>query len=167
MLLDELYKIEAVALDLWQLYRVGKTDLIVASLATNIAIDFVRQAEAEFEDTVVRPKKYSAAKFHVWTLPVVVYNCQMKEFGDNPREEVLKLSLENMDHIMGYINVKVSRSIGRPLWYGRHVLHVCLLGHRHPLELSNARANDEPESQWHCDPTSQRQCDEASFPLAR
>jgi hypothetical protein len=62
MVLDELYEIEAVALDLWQLYRVGKMDLIVASLATNIAIDFVRQAEAEFEDTVVRPKKYPASK---------------------------------------------------------------------------------------------------------
>jgi hypothetical protein len=65
MLLNELHKIEAVALDLWGIYRVGKTDLIVASLATNIAIDFVRQAEAEFEDTVVRPKKYPASKFPV------------------------------------------------------------------------------------------------------
>jgi hypothetical protein len=74
MLLDELHKIEAVALDLWELYRDGKTDLIVASLATNIAIDFVRQAEAEFQDTVMRLKKYPASKFPVWTSPAVVYN---------------------------------------------------------------------------------------------
>jgi hypothetical protein len=115
MLLNELHKIEAVALDLWGIYRVGKTDLIVASLATNIAIDFVRQAEAEFEDTVVRPKKYPASKFPVWTLPAVVYSCQMEEFDDNPREEVLKPSPENMDHIAGNIDVKISRSTGRPL----------------------------------------------------
>jgi hypothetical protein len=85
MLLDELYKIEAVALDLWQLYRVGKTDLIVASPATNIAIDFVRQASAEFEDTVVRPRKYPASRLPVWTLPAVVYNCQTKEFDDKKK----------------------------------------------------------------------------------
>jgi hypothetical protein len=39
----------------------------------------------------------------------------MKELEDNPREEVLKPSPENMEHIAGNIDVKVSRSTGRPL----------------------------------------------------
>jgi hypothetical protein len=50
----------------------------------------------------VRPKKYPASKFPVWTLPAVVYNCEMKEIDDNPREEILKPSPGNMNHISGY-----------------------------------------------------------------
>jgi hypothetical protein len=111
MLLDELHKIEAVALDLWKLYADGKADLIVASLATNIAIDFVRQAEVEFEDTVVRPKKFPASKFPVWTLPAVAYNCVIKEFDDNPREEVVKPGHpESMN-----VQIMTSTSTGQPL----------------------------------------------------
>jgi hypothetical protein len=63
MLLDELHKILDVVLRQWELYRDGKIDVVVPALATNIAIDLVRQAELEFEDVVVRPKKYPEAKF--------------------------------------------------------------------------------------------------------
>jgi hypothetical protein len=90
MLLDELHKILDVVLTQWELYRDGKVDVVVPALATNIAIDLVRQAELKFEDVVVRPKKYPEAKIPVWTLPAVAYFCQDEGFNRNPREEWVK-----------------------------------------------------------------------------
>jgi hypothetical protein len=65
MLIEELHKIKQVVLNLWEAYQNGQLDVVVPSLATNIAIDLVRQAEADFEELVVRPKKYPASKYPV------------------------------------------------------------------------------------------------------
>jgi len=93
LLLTELHKIQHVIIHMWESYREGKVDVVVPSLATNIAIDLVRQAEAEFEDAVARPKKYPASKYPVWTLPAVAYWCQARQFDANPIEELVKPGL--------------------------------------------------------------------------
>lgn len=54
------------------------------------AVDLVRRAEADFEELVVRPKKYSASVYPVWTLPGVAYHFQSAEFDKNPKEELVK-----------------------------------------------------------------------------
>ncbi|EDU40270.1 hypothetical protein PtrSN002B_001325 [Pyrenophora tritici-repentis] len=90
MLLNELHNILQIVVKLWAAYRDGKIDVVVPSLATNIAIDMARQAEADFEELVIRPKKYPVWTYPVWTLPAVAYHCQSAEFDMNPQEELVK-----------------------------------------------------------------------------
>jgi len=90
MLLDELHNILQIVVKLWGAYRDGKIDVVVPSLLTNIAIDMVRQAEADFDELVIRPKKYPASIYPVWTLPALAYHCQSEEFDKNPLEEMVK-----------------------------------------------------------------------------
>ncbi|RMZ68978.1 Ank-repeat mbp1 [Pyrenophora seminiperda CCB06] len=90
MLLNELHNILQIVVKLWGAYRDGNIDVVVPSLTTNIAIDMVRQAEADFDELVIRPKKYPVATYPAWTIPAVAYHCQLAEFDKNPLEELVK-----------------------------------------------------------------------------
>jgi hypothetical protein len=90
LLIEKLHKIKQVVLSLWEAYRDGQFDVVVPSLATNIAIDLIRQSEAEFDELAVRPKKYPASEYPVWTLPVVFYLSQLEQFDKDPKEDWVK-----------------------------------------------------------------------------
>jgi hypothetical protein len=104
LLLEELHKITEVVLNLWEAYRNGQLDVVVPSLATNIAIDLVRQAEADLDELVVRPKKYPASKYPVWTLPAVAYLCQLEQFDKDAREDWIKPGVEETSVIYHHIS---------------------------------------------------------------
>jgi hypothetical protein len=56
LLIEELHKIIQVVLNLWGAYRAGQLDVVVPSLATNIAIVLVRQAEADLTNLLCAPR---------------------------------------------------------------------------------------------------------------
>ncbi|KAF2106006.1 hypothetical protein BDV96DRAFT_340413 [Lophiotrema nucula] len=90
LFLSELHDIRKVIQMEWTAYKEGKQDMVVASLMTNTAIDLVRQAERDFGDTFVRPARFPASRFPVWTLAALRYSCQAKMFGDLSIQEMEK-----------------------------------------------------------------------------
>ncbi len=57
----------------WQLYCVEYIELMQAAQVTNLAVDMIRRAEADFEGTLNRPHNYPASKFPTGTLPFLLF----------------------------------------------------------------------------------------------
>jgi hypothetical protein len=73
MFLLEVYDIGDEVLKEWMEYVRNRSSLVRASLATNTAIELVRQAESRFYLFLERPSGYPASKFPTWTLPAVLH----------------------------------------------------------------------------------------------
>ncbi|KAF2821467.1 hypothetical protein CC86DRAFT_411156 [Ophiobolus disseminans] len=52
----------------WKKYKAGEVGLIVASMATDLAIRLAQKAEADFDFSVTQPKRFPADTYPVWTL---------------------------------------------------------------------------------------------------
>ncbi|KAK5452350.1 hypothetical protein LTS15_007416 [Exophiala xenobiotica] len=61
----------------WQLYSAGTVELMQAASVTNLAVDLVRRAEADFEATLQRPPKYPASKFPTGSLPFLIFKLHL------------------------------------------------------------------------------------------
>ncbi|KAF1968052.1 hypothetical protein BU23DRAFT_602500 [Bimuria novae-zelandiae CBS 107.79] len=73
MFIGEIHEIREPLIKWWTAYKAGTMELSIVAVLTNVAIDLVRQAELEFEQFLVRPKKFPAALFPVSTLPILLY----------------------------------------------------------------------------------------------
>ncbi len=61
----------------WQLYSAGSVELMQAASVTNLGVDLVRRAEADFEATLQRPPKYPASKFPTGSLPFLIFKLHL------------------------------------------------------------------------------------------
>ncbi|EHY60040.1 hypothetical protein HRR83_006398 [Exophiala dermatitidis] len=71
--LQDIQAVRVYLLSTWQLYAGGKIELMQAACVTNLAVDMVRRAEADFESTLRRPSKYPAAKYPTGSLPFIIF----------------------------------------------------------------------------------------------
>lgn len=63
----------------WQLYSTGNLELMQAASVTNLAIDLIRRAEADFESTLQRPSKYPAAEYPTGSLPFIIFKLHLPQ----------------------------------------------------------------------------------------
>jgi hypothetical protein len=80
--LKELDEIRMFVLGEWLEYFETGKGLTRAALLANTAVDLVRSAEYQLGHALIRPKKYPANKFPVWTLPALLYYRSHERFQD-------------------------------------------------------------------------------------
>lgn len=71
--LDDIFEVRKYVTKEWLSYTATGEGLTRTALLSNTAVDLVRCAEHQFEQMLVRPKKYPAIDFPVWTLPALLF----------------------------------------------------------------------------------------------
>ncbi|KAF2449927.1 hypothetical protein P171DRAFT_480982 [Karstenula rhodostoma CBS 690.94] len=82
LFLNEVEEVRLFIFGEWINYKKSCEGLTRAAILTNTAVDLVRSAEHQFEQMLVRPKKYPAEEFPVWTLPALLFYHGHKVFHE-------------------------------------------------------------------------------------
>ena len=75
--MNDVFAVRLYVASTWQLYSIGQIELMQAASITNLAVDLVRRAEADFEVTLRRPLKYPAAKYPTGALPFLIFKLHL------------------------------------------------------------------------------------------
>ncbi len=75
---------------IWHLYSVGKVELIQAASVTNLAVDLVRRAEADFEAELKRPTKFPASKYPTGNLPFLIFTQHLPAENRGPLDPAVR-----------------------------------------------------------------------------
>ncbi|EXJ66064.1 uncharacterized protein A1O5_10678 [Cladophialophora psammophila CBS 110553] len=73
----EVFAVRIYVASTWQLYASGNVELMQAASVTNLAVDLVRRAEADFEASLQRPPAYPASKYPTGYLPLLIFKLHM------------------------------------------------------------------------------------------
>ncbi|KIW27641.1 uncharacterized protein PV07_07365 [Cladophialophora immunda] len=73
----EVFAVRIYVSSTWQLYASGNLELMQAASVTNLAVDLVRRAEADFEASLQRPPAYPSAKYPTGSLPSLIFKLHL------------------------------------------------------------------------------------------
>ena len=110
-MLQEQQDMREVVCENWQKYRSGEVDLVVAAMTTDTAIKLAQGAEAKFDLSVTRTKKYSQTQYPVWTLPAVLFY--------NNHEDMHQCPLEEMRSLLPSLELQPMPRVKRTLTFGQ------------------------------------------------
>lgn len=83
-LLQDVMAVRVYVASTWQRYSVGRVELMQAASVTNLAVDLIRRAEADFEACLQRPSKYPAAKYPTGLLPYLIFKLHLPGQNGGP-----------------------------------------------------------------------------------
>jgi hypothetical protein len=105
-LFTDLQAIRKFLLDLWRDYQSGQTDLVAASLTTNLAFDLVRRAEKDFSEEFPMFKSY----MDIW---LYIYPVLCSQRGIDPIRQKSELIPPEMRDIADFLYMNTFISLGR------------------------------------------------------
>jgi hypothetical protein len=118
-LFTDLQAIRKFLLDLWRDYQSGQTDLVAASLTTNLAFDLVRRAEKDFSEEFPMFKSY----MDIW---LYIYPVLCSQRGIDPIRQKSELIPPEMRDIADFLYMNTFISLGRfcdIIKPGQHVIY--------------------------------------------
>jgi hypothetical protein len=86
---EDIYGVRAYIVREWNGYKQTGEGLTRTAILANTTVDLVRSAEHQFEQMLVRPKRFPASDYPVWTLPaLLLYRCHHHGFGQFDKNDI-------------------------------------------------------------------------------